>query len=678
MRRSSILPLLLALLFAAGTPARAGTPADHSSRKDPARAMVDSAAARKVFSGVRHLLDREDPGWDRDTIRSVMSELRGDPLGMAGMGRSRAHALGGRSPLRVALTLIVLVVGIGTLQALVMRRRFQRAVEGAERILARRIAPSVATLSAAAVGTILPAILPFAVLLSISLARAARPVESPLLDVLADFAWLWTLATLLLAGTREALGRRVLGCPQGPARYLASGVRWLVIFSIVVVGLLYLAERSGAPPDRVRFFWFVYKAILFLMAAAILLRKPAVMAVFPDLPRPAYRRFLKIFSTSYYPVLLFSLGVAVLHLAGWRALGEFVWRRTWLVAALFLAVIAADQVVGNAIRGALRKEEEGPLSAGRTPARELERALLGALRLGEVIVLTVTLVKLFEADGPVARLAMVPMITVGARAVSLWMILQAAAVIAGAVYLSRVIRAFLDYKLYPAVEMDPGAGSAVNWGITCLLLVVSVLVAMRLVGIDLKTVAIFTGALGVGVGFGLQHVVNNMVSGLTLIFGRALKPGDWVTVESRRGQIAQVGMRSTRIRSGDNVDFFVPNATLLQTTIVNWTHDDPRARIAARYLVDSRADVARVKALLLRVAASHPRVLPRPEPEVQFPEMGEKGLVFDLLVWIDFRVTSEGSVRSDLNYRVWEEFQREGIAIPVQEIDVRVVPREPR
>jgi len=207
------------------------------------------------------------------------------------------------------------------------------------------------------------------------------------------------------------------------------------------------------------------------------------------------------------------------------------------------------------------------------------------------------------------------------------------------------------------------------------LLLVGTLVAMRLVGIDLKGVAIFTGALGVGVGFGLQHVVNNLVSGLTLIFGRALKPGDWVTVESQRGRIEQVGMRSTRIRSRDNVEFFVPNATLLQTTIVNWTHDDPRARIAARYLVDSRADVGRVKEILLRVAASHPQVLPRPQPEVQFPEMGEKGLVFELLVWIDFRETSEAGLRSDLNFKVWEEFRREGIEIPVQEIDLRVVPR---
>jgi len=680
MQRPSIGSLLLALIVLVGAPApaRAGTPVDHSSRKDPARVMVDSTAARKIFSGVRHLLAREDPGWDRETIRELIGELRGDPLGMAGLGRSRAQALGGRSPLRVAFTLIVLVVGIGSLQALVMRRRFQRVAEGAERILARRIPPSVASLSAAAVGTILPAILPFAVLLSLSLARTALPGESTLLDVLADFAWLWTLATLLLAGTREALGRRVLGCPQGPARYLVSGVRWLVIFSIVAVGLLYLAERTGAPPDRVRFFWFVYQVILFLMGAAILLRKSAVMAVFPDLPRPWYRRFVRVFSASYYPLLLFSLGVAVLDIAGWRALGEFVWRRTWIAAGVFLALVAVDQGVGTAIRGALRKEEDGSPTAGRTPAREMERALLGLLRLAEVVVLAVTLVKLFEADGPVVRLAMAPMITVGTREVSLWMILQAAAVIAGAVLVSRVIRAFLDYKLYPAVGLDPGAGGAVNWGITCLFLVVSVLVAMRLVGIDLKAVAIFTGALGVGVGFGLQHVVNNMVSGLTLIFGRALKPGDWVTVERQRGQIEQVGMRSTRIRSRDNVEFFVPNATLLQTTIVNWTHDDPRARIAVRYLVDSRADVARVKAILLRVAASHPGVLQRPEPEVQFPEMGEKGLVFDLLVWIDFRVTSEGGVRSDLNYRVWEEFQREGIAIPVQEIDVRVVPREPR
>jgi len=679
MPRPSTLPLLFALLVILGAPVsvRGDIGGDRPARAGPARAMADSAAVQVVVTEVRHLLEREDPGWDRETLRGVLAELRGDSLGMAGMGRARVEGLGGRSPLRVALTLVVLVVGIGSLQALVMRRRFQRVVEGVERILVRRIPPSVASLSAAAVGTILPAILPFAVLLSLSLARAALPAESTLLDVLADFAWLWTLATLLLAGTREALGRRVLGCPQGPARYLVSGVRWLVIFSIVAVGLLYLAERTGAPPDRVRFFWFVYQVILFLMAAAILLRKSAVMAVFPDLPRPWYRRFVRVFSASYYPLLLLTLGVAVLHLAGWRALGGFVWRRTWIAAGVFLAVIAFDQVVGGGIRAAPR-EEEGPFPAGRTPARELEGALLGVLRLAEVIFLAVIWVRLFAADGPIVRLAVAPMFTLGHRALSVWMILQAVSVIVAAILLARVLRAFLDYKLYPAVGLDPGAGSAVNAGLTGLFLLVGTLVAMRLVGIDLKGVAIFTGALGVGVGFGLQHVVNNVVSGLTLIFGRALKPGDWVTVESQRGQIEQVGMRSTRIRSRDNVEFFVPNATLLQTTIVNWTHDDPRARIAARYLVDSRADVARVKAILLRVAASHPRVLPRPEPEVQFPEMGEKGLVFDLLVWIDFRVTSEAGVRSDLNYRVWEEFRREGIAIPVQEIDVRVVPREAR
>jgi small-conductance mechanosensitive channel len=662
------------LILSMTSPALAG-PASQPTRLEPAgMSLMRSPMAEQVTSSVRGLLAREPPGWDRASIRRIGDRIGGGPSGMSDLGLGMAGMLGGHSPWRVTVSLLLLAGTVLLLQRFVGYRPRQALAGRWQAAMARRVPDGAAAFFTAILAAVLPTLVPLAFYVAALIWSRNAPPYDRLPAITADFCAAWALVTFLLFGTEEILGRRVLGCPQGPARYLIRSLRAVIVFGLLGFTPLYVAGIVGAPADELAFLWFVYKAILFVLVGLVFLRKSAVMAAFPDHSAKVYRRFLAVLSAVYYPVLVLTVAVAILELLGWRDLAEFVWRRTWFIAGFLLALIFADHVLASALRHALRHDEDEPaaLSTRRTTARELERACLAIIRVAEIVFMVWVGVRLFGVEAPLARIVTMPMVQIGAKQVSAWLLLQAAALIVGAALVARLIRTFFDYKLYPVIGFEPGVGSAINTVISIVFLLAGTLLAMRKVGIDLRAIAIFTGALGVGVGFGLQHIVNNVVSGLTLIFGRALQRGDWVTVEGQRGRIEEIGMRSTMIRSRDNVEFFVPNAMLLQTTIINWTHEDPRARFAIPFTVETKSDPDAVRKIMLEAAREHPRVLARPAPEVLLREVGEKGLRFDLLVWIDVRETSETSVRSDLYFRLLRDCREAGIAIPFPELDVHL------
>jgi len=627
-------------------------------------------APSMMARAVRDLSRREPLGWDADSAREVLGWIR--PGQLAGMERGMAGMMAGIPVRRIVWTLLLAVAGLGLLQRFVIRRRTHLLVLRIQRILTRRISRRPAGFIAAIVGTILPSVPPFLLYAGLSLWRATRSSPGFGITLAADFFRFWTILRLLLSGMREAMGRRVLGCPRGPARYLAGALRGLVGFSLVAVTPLYLAGRLGAPKDQIAFLWFVYRSALVVLITAVLLRKSAVMAAFPDSSSRLYRGFVRFLSGWYFPALLLTLIVALLHLAGYRDLGTFVWRRTWAVAAVFLGLVALDNQLVAVFRAVFagEEEEEGGLPRPESPARDFQDALVTVLRVAEVFTALWIVGDLVALRGPIIRFAATPMLSLGTHRVSAWLLLEAGAVVLVFVLAARLIRGALDYKLYPSLGVDAAVANAINTGLTYFLVLIGALIAMKTLGLDLRGVAIFAGALGVGVGFGLQNIVNNLVSGLTLVFGRTLKRGDWVTVSDQLGRVEEIGMRSTKIRSRDNVEFLVPNSEFLQTTITNWTFSDPRARFHIPFGVAYSADPAQVRKILLRAAIEQPGVLASPAPDVWFSEYGDSALIFTLLIWIDVRTTPDNRVRSDLYFRCWEDFKAAGIEIPFPQRDL--------
>jgi small-conductance mechanosensitive channel len=200
---------------------------------------------------------------------------------------------------------------------------------------------------------------------------------------------------------------------------------------------------------------------------------------------------------------------------------------------------------------------------------------------------------------------------------------------------------------------------------------VAAIVVLQAWGVDVRSLAIFGSVLGVGIGFGLQNIANNFVSGLLIHLSRPVRPGDYVNVGEHAGTVVRVGARSTEIRTTDRVTLLIPNSRFLETEVVNWSHGDPLSRIHIPVGVAYGSDVPRVRRVLLEAASRHPLVSSDPRPQVQLRRFGESSLDFELLVWTR-DPESQMHLTSDLNFRIEEALRRHAIQIPFPQRDLHV------
>jgi len=189
-------------------------------------------------------------------------------------------------------------------------------------------------------------------------------------------------------------------------------------------------------------------------------------------------------------------------------------------------------------------------------------------------------------------------------------------------------------------------------------------------GVDLSKFSLLAGALGVGIGFGLQNVVNNFVSGLILLFERPVQTGDQIQVGDVAGEVKRIGIRSSTVRTGEGADVIVPNATLISDRVVNWTFSDRLRRVDLAVRVGYGSDAVKVLALLLETARANPDVLSLPEPAALFSGFADSSLSFQLQVWC--RIELGGAVRSALGVALLGALRSAGIEIPFPQQDVHL------
>jgi small-conductance mechanosensitive channel len=200
---------------------------------------------------------------------------------------------------------------------------------------------------------------------------------------------------------------------------------------------------------------------------------------------------------------------------------------------------------------------------------------------------------------------------------------------------------------------------------------VGFLLVLQSWGVDVRSLAILASVLGVGLGFGLQNMANNFVSGLVMNVGRPIEPGDFVDVGAFSGTVRRIGARSTEILTTDEVTILIPNSRFLDQEVVNWSHGDPRSRVHVPVPVAYGSDVRLVRRLLLAAAAEHPGVLRDPRPAVWLHAFGASALEFQLLVWIcDRRRLSD--LVSELNFAIFDALRAHGIEIPFSQHDLHL------
>jgi small-conductance mechanosensitive channel len=243
--------------------------------------------------------------------------------------------------------------------------------------------------------------------------------------------------------------------------------------------------------------------------------------------------------------------------------------------------------------------------------------------------------------------------------------------IALAFVLSRLIRFFLEEEAFPRMQLRRGVGNAIATLLQYTLLLLGFALALSAAGMDFTRVALFAGAFSVGIGFGLQTVVNNFVSGLILLFERPIQIGDMVEVGTLRGEVRRIGARSSTVRTFDGAEVIVPNANLITEPVVNWTLSDRRRRLDLEVGVAYGTNPEVVLELLQGVAEAHPAVLEAPKAEALFLEFGDSALNFCLRVWIP-RFEEGFTVRSQLSVAINAALRDAGIQIPFPQRDLHV------
>jgi small-conductance mechanosensitive channel len=240
------------------------------------------------------------------------------------------------------------------------------------------------------------------------------------------------------------------------------------------------------------------------------------------------------------------------------------------------------------------------------------------------------------------------------------------------VFTSRLLQAYLDYHVYPALGIDSGLGYALNISLKYTFIVIGLFISLRAVGLDLRFLLVFAGAAGIGIGLGLQSMAANVISGFTLIFGGKVRKGDWVEVKDTLGFVTDIFLNSTRIRTRDNIEYLIPNSNFVSDTIVNYSLTSPMIRITIPVGVSYNADPRVVEKILLDVASKEPMVTDYQSPAVRFVEYGDNSINFDLLVWIDVRETARRKLRSGLYFAIFDELKKAGIEIPFPQRDLHL------
>lgn len=240
-------------------------------------------------------------------------------------------------------------------------------------------------------------------------------------------------------------------------------------------------------------------------------------------------------------------------------------------------------------------------------------------------------------------------------------------------WLARTVRSLLSHRAFPRLGFDAGASRAFGSLTFYALLAAAFLFALRAVNIPLTAFAVAGGALAIGIGFGSQQIISNFISGLLLLAERPIREGDLIEVGGVVGTVDAIGLRSTRIQTPDNFHIIVPNASFLESNVVNWTHEDPQLRLRVVVGVAYGSPAREVERLLVEIAGEHPRTLRSPAPVAVFTDFGDSALVFEVRFWIRYdERTDRSRIQSDVRYRIAEVFAEHGITIAFPQMDVHL------
>src|SRR5437879_20627 len=239
-------------------------------------------------------------------------------------------------------------------------------------------------------------------------------------------------------------------------------------------------------------------------------------------------------------------------------------------------------------------------------------------------------------------------------------------------WISSRTKRFLFSRFLVHSGLDCQLQYSISQIVSNVVLVVCIFIVLENTGIHLGALTVFAGAVGVGVGFGLQNIASNFISGLVILAERPITIGDRVEVAGITGQVQQIRARSTVIRTNDNISMIVPNTKFIDSPVTNWTYGDPRVRFRIPVGVAYGSDIAKVREALLAAGGENPNTLKDPAPSVFLKKFGDNSIDFELVVWSSEMSARPSRYRSDLNFAIDHKFREAGIELPFPQRDLHI------
>lgn len=629
-------------------------------------AMVRKAARVRdqLAEHARSMFDRAPLGWGWQTIDFLYKWALTLPLQIPFfmkkvMEQSRVLGFVG--------SIIMLTFLVAVFYSLFGRARIMARIEKALEPVRVKLPDVVYPFFISAVRIVVSALFPLVLLGLYMLVNAMVDYQASWFQLTGRMLGLWAFGALIISLLREALTRGLFKATKVYGKTVFHLTRLAVLYAIFGVALFWAAEVYELRPDALALLKFAVSISIVFVLFSLHLKKKAMLSLLPKLPYKSYNAFLRKLSRYYFPLISLMLLVALLWCVGYRRMGSAIIIKVWSTGAAYLAIMMIYHLFQKGLSNWHKKTPSDDEAA-----QFLYRSLRGVLLYATALATIMILLNLMGLLSVLQQLISFPVFQMGQTTVTCWTILKAVLILLAFIYFSRLLQAYLDYKVYPTVGVDPGLGYAFNTFIKYFISVTGFLTALRVMGVDLRFLLVFAGAIGIGIGLGLQNMAANVISGFTIIFGGKIRKGDWIEVGDTMGKVTDIHLRATQVRTRDNIEYLVPNSDFISGTVVNYSLTSPYIRLELPVGVSYNDDPRRVEQILLDAAKEENMVVNYKAPAVRFTEYGDNSINFILLFWVDVRKTARRRVKSALYYEIFDEFKKAGIEIPFPQRDLHL------
>lgn len=441
------------------------------------------------------------------------------------------------------------------------------------------------------------------------------------------------------------------------------------VYVLVVLTSLFLIGRTLLPPLALT--GRIWTLVVSVVAFATVLRFLRPGGATELLRRTRLGRFF--ISMSRLGVLVLAAAI-LFNIMGYVRFGNDL-ARTVINGCFFgLMLLSGIVVLDGLVAMLTRTRLFQSIRMVRMNTTLIVRRINGFLHLAGIVLWILGLLVMLNVSGPVigwASRVLSERIEIGNVTISLGDILAFVITLWASILISRFIRFILNEDILPRIRLPRGVPGAISRLSGYVVVGFGFLLALGAAGVELTRLSLLAGAFGVGIGFGLQDVVNNFISGLILMIERPIQVGDTIEFGARIGTVRHIGIRSSVVRTFDGADVNVPNGVLISKEVVNWTMYDPLRRVDVPVGVAYGTDPNKVRAILLEAGTAHEDIIEAPEPSVLFMGFGESSLDFELRCWTR-KAQERLRIKSDLTYEVHDRLRDAGIVIPFPQRDLHL------